>query len=241
MPESRVATLTFLVAAPRTEPHEEPQMAVHLYAQNPGRRAAQVTADVLVVLWVWAWVRVGLAVRDATLALAGPGRQLEAGADDVAGSLRRAGDSAGDLPLLGDQLRAPFLSAGDAAGAIADAGRRQAELVTGLAGLLGLAVAAVPVLLALALWLPVRVRFVRRATAAQRFIDSDADLRLFALRAMANQPMHRLARVTADPVAAWRADDRQVVRALAMLELADAGLRPPPEPPAPSRLAGSRP
>jgi hypothetical protein len=214
-------------------------MAVRLYAQSPGRRTAQLVADVLIVLWVWAWVRAGLAVRDATLALAGPGRQLEAGAGDVAGGLRRAGDSAADLPLLGDRLRGPFLSAGDAAGAIAAAGRHQAELVTGLAGLLGLVVAATPVLLAVALWLPARVRFVRRAAAAQRFIDSDADLRLFALPAIAHQPMHRLARVTADPVGAWRADDREVVRALAVLELADAGLRPPPEPPAPARLAGS--
>ncbi len=198
------------------------------YAQTPGRAAGQVIGDVLLVAWVVLWVRAGFAVRDAVLALAGPGRRLDDGASDVAGSLRDAGEQAGRVPLLGDRLQEPFDSAGDAADAIAAAGRRQVEVVEDLAMLLLLVVIAVPVLLAAALWLPGRVRFARRASAARRFVDSDADLDLFALRAMANQPMHRLAKVSDDPVAAWRAGDPAVVRALASLELRDAGLRPPP-------------
>lgn len=199
------------------------------YAQTPGRRTAQIVGDVLLVVWVWAWVRTGYAVRDATLALAEPGRRIEAGAGDVAGHLQEAGRTAGGVPFVGDELSGPFVSAGDAALAIADAGRRQVEVVTDLAALLGVVVAAVPVLLGVLLWVPPRVRFTRRATAARRFIDSDADLRLFALRAMANQPMHKLARVTADPVGAWQSGDARVVRAMAVLELSDAGLRPPLE------------
>jgi hypothetical protein len=88
-------------------------------------------------------------------------------------------------------------------------------------------VAAVPILVALLGYLPRRWRFVREATAGQRFVDSSADLDLFALRAMANQPMHRLARISTDPVRAWRSGDSEVVRALAVLELKDAGLSPP--------------
>lgn len=202
-------------------------MPLVAYAQTPGRRAVQVLGDVLLVLWVWLWVRAGFAVRDATLALAEPGRRLEAGALDVARHLEQAGITAGRVPLLGDELTDPFASAGDAATAMADAGRRQVEVVTDLAGLLGLVVAAVPILLVLLVWLPRRVRFTRRATAARRFLDSDADLDLFALRAIAHQPMHRLAGVSDDPVGAWRSRDAGVVRALAALELADAGLRMP--------------
>lgn len=202
-------------------------MPFTLYAQSPGRRAAQVTGDVLLVVWVALCVRAGLAVHAATTALAEPGRRLEAGADDVASSLRQAGDRAADLPLVGRQLSGPFDSAADAAGAIAGAGRQQVEVVGHLALLLGLAVAVVPVLVALAVWVPPRVRFARRATAARRLVDSAGDLQLFALRAMANQPMHKLARVSPDPVAAWRSGDRAVIAALAGLELADAGLRPP--------------
>jgi hypothetical protein len=71
-----------------------------------------------------------------------------------------------------------------------------------------------------------RGRFVRRATAAQRFIDAAADLDLFALRAMARQPMRRLAAVSPDPTGAWRRGDQATIRSLALLELRDSGLRP---------------
>lgn len=198
-----------------------------LYAQTPGRRTVQLIGDLLLVLWVWLWVRVAIRLHGAVLSLAEPGRRLESGASDVAGSLRDAGERADDVPFVGDSISRPLESAGAAASRIADAGRQQAELVSDLALPLALVVAAVPVLFAVLLWLPGRVRFVRRAAAARRFIDADADLALFALRAMANQPMHRLARVSDDPVAAWRAGDPVVVRQLALLELADAGLRPP--------------
>jgi hypothetical protein len=59
-------------------------------------------------------------------------------------------------------------------------------------------------------------------------VDAEADLQLFALRAMSNQPMHQLARVSDDPVAAWQRGDREVVHALAKLEMRSVGLRPPP-------------
>ncbi len=205
------------------------------YAHTPARATFQVVGDLLLVTWVWFWVSAGFTVRDAVARLAEPGRRLEQGAGDVATSLRETGDRAASVPFIGDRLRAPLDSAGDAADSIAAAGHQQVQVVNDLAVLLGLVVAAIPVLLAVLLWVPGRVRFARRAAAARRFIDADADLSLFALRAMANQPMHRLARVSGDPVSAWRAGDPAVVRALADLELRDAGLR------APARLAGSAP
>jgi hypothetical protein len=110
---------------------------------------------------------------------------------------------------------------------MAAAGTNQVEAVQHLAFWLGLVVGAVPILVILAVYLPARWRFAREATAGQRFIDSSADLDLFALRAMSRQPMHRLAAVSPDPVRAWRSGDPDVVRALAMLELRDAGLTAP--------------
>ena len=83
-----------------------------------------------------------------------------------------------------------------------------------------------PILIVGAIWLVLRWRFVRRASAAQRFIDAAPDLDLFALRAMANQPMPRLARISDDPAGAWRRGDLDVIHALALLELAD--VRPAP-------------
>jgi hypothetical protein len=84
-----------------------------------------------------------------------------------------------------------------------------------------------PVLFALLIWLPRRIRFSRRATAARKFIDNAADLDLFALRAMANQPMHKLAKISDDPVSAWREGDARVVGELAALELRSSGLKGP--------------
>jgi hypothetical protein len=89
----------------------------------------------------------------------------------------------------------------------------------------GWLVFAIPAAIVLAFWLPRRIAFVLRARAAQRFIDSSADLDLFALRAMTSQPMHVLARISDDPVAAWRARDATVINKLAEIELHRSGLR----------------
>ena len=44
---------------------------------------------------------------------------------------------------------------------------------------------------------------------------------------MANQPLPALSRISSDPAGAWRRGDSEVIRSLALLELADCGLRPP--------------
>lgn len=111
---------------------------------------------------------------------------------------------------------------------MAQAGRDMAHAVEQLAYLLAGVTIALPVLFAVLIWLPRRIRFSRRATAAQRFIDSAADLDLFALRALANQPMHKLAKISDDPVTAWRERDSTVIAQLATLELRSNGIKPPP-------------
>jgi hypothetical protein len=201
-----------------------------LYAGSSARRTRQVTGDVLVLVWVALWVRLGDVVHDVTLALAAPGRGIERSAADLSARLRDVGGALGGLPLVGAGVRAPLDDAGRAAQRISDAGAAQVAAVQHLALWLGVVVAVVPAVLALAAYLPMRWRFVREATAGQRFVDGAADLDLFALRAMAHQPMHRLSRVSPDPVAAWRSGDQQVIRAIALLELRDAGFTPPAEP-----------
>jgi hypothetical protein len=187
----------------------------------------QVTGDVLLVLWIWLWVSIADTVHDATLGLARPGRQIDESATGLAGRLRDAGESISGVPLVGDDVQKPFEGAGGAADQLAAAGRAQVEAVQTLAFWLGIAVALIPILIALAVYLPPRIRFVRRATAGKRFLDAAADLDLFALRAMTNQPLHVLARVSDDPAGGWRDRDPDVVRRLAELELKDCGLRAP--------------
>ena len=122
--------------------------------------------------------------------------------------------------------RAPFERASGASDSLAEAGRNQVAAVEQLALWLGVSIAAIPILIAGAIHLPIRWRFARRATAGARFIDTADDLDLFALRALTRQPMHVLARVSDDPAGAWRDRDPDIVRALAELELASATIRP---------------
>ena len=201
--------------------------AMKLYAESPGRRTAQLLADLLLVVWLVAWAWAGSVVHDATLELGAPGEQLAESATGLSGALQDAGGTLGDVPVVGDEVQTPFDEASGAADQLAEVGRDQVRSVERLALWLGLSVAAIPILLGCLLHLPRRVRFVRRATAGARFVDAADDLDLFALRALAHQPMHVLARVSDDPAGAWRRGDRAVTDRLAEIELRSVGLRMP--------------
>ncbi|MEU4291698.1 hypothetical protein AB0E63_26010 [Kribbella sp. NPDC026596] len=198
-----------------------------LYSNVGTQRFGQVVGDLLLVGWVWVCVELGLLVYRITNALGTPGRKAAEAGDGLAGDLRRMSEPIGKVPVVGDQLRSPVDGAAGAAGRLAQAGRDQAHAVEQLAYVLAGVTIGLPILFALLIWLPRRIRFSRRATAAQKFIDNAADLDLFALRAMANQPMHKLAKISDDPVAAWRDGDTAIIAELASLELRTTGLRPP--------------
>ena len=200
---------------------------MRIYAATPMRAIRQIVADLLFVLWLVAWVWVANTVHDTTMLLAGPGRQTEESATSLSERLRDAGGSLSDLPVVGDEVAAPFDQAADASDGLAAAGRAQVEAVEDLAFWLGLTAGAVPILVVGGFYLPLRVRFIRRASAGQRFVDADEDLDLFALRALTRQPMHVLAKVSDDPAGEWRRRNLEVTRALAELELRASGLRPP--------------
>ena len=198
-----------------------------LYSDIPARRLAQVAADVGMLLWVVLWVRASQRVHEATMQLAGPGRELAGAGTSFRGTMNTAGDGVDDLPLLDDRVATPFRSAAGVGTQIEKVGTDLVSAVENLARVLAETTVLVPVLIVGFVWLVLRTRFVRRAGAAQRFIDAAPDLDLFALRAMANQPMPRLARVCDDPAGAWRRGDPDVIHALALLELKECGLRPP--------------
>lgn len=197
---------------------------MRLYAQTPVHRTRQAAGDLLLLGWVALSCWWGVQVHDAARALGAPGRQVAESASGISGAMSDAGGVLGGLPVVGDEARAPFEGASGAAQRLADAGRAQVAAVETFADWLGLAVALVPILLAVAMYLPPRVRFVRRASAGARLVDGSADLDLFALRALAHQPLHVLARISDDPARAWREGDRVVTDRLAALELRAHGL-----------------
>lgn len=197
-----------------------------LYADHPARFARQLVADCLFVAWVIAWVAIGDAVHDGTMALADPGHRIDSSATSLSESMTEAGDFLEGVPIVGDGAATPFDKASDASESLAAAGRAEVAAVERLAFWLGLTLAVIPILVVAVRYVPGRVRFVREATAGQRFVDSPADEELFALRAMTHQPMHVLARVSDDPVGALRRGDTAVIRELAALEMRTVGLRP---------------
>lgn len=200
---------------------------VKLYADVPARRTRQVIGDVWLVAWSMLWIWVAVRLHELIMNLAAPGLAIADGATNLAGSISSAGDSISQVPLVGETLGTPFDGMSEAAMSIADAGQATADAVALLARFLSIALAVLAIMSFAVIWVPIRISFARRATAAQRFVDANEDLDLFALRAMARQPLHVLARITDDPAGAWRRGDQPVIHALAALELREEGLRPP--------------
>ncbi len=198
-----------------------------LYAQRRGRMAGQLLADLSMVVWVVLWWFVGRFTQRTIDAIADPLRTSGERAAQLTEQARQAAEQAGRVPGIGSELRKPFDGAVDSLSGVTTAISQQISSIEHAGLLLGWLVFAIPVVILLVIWLPLRIRFVRRARAAQVFIDAQADLDLFALRAMVGQPMHVIAKISDDPVAAWRRGDRDVIRALADVELRRTGLRPP--------------
>jgi hypothetical protein len=92
----------------------------------------------------------------------------------------------------------------------------------------GVLVAVVPIVLVLAVWAVLRIRFVRRASAAQRWLSRPGARELFALRALTRQRLDRLERLVGDPAGGFRHGDPAALDALAALELRACGLAPRP-------------
>jgi hypothetical protein len=198
---------------------------VKLYADRIPTALRQLITDIIVVLWVYLWVRAGLWVHDMVQKLGVPGEKLQSAGTGMANNLNDAGGKVGKVPLVGDQLVKPFNGAADAARSLADAGREQQQVVTKMSVIVALAAVAVPLALVLFLWLPLRVRWIRRAGVATSVRSAPAGRDLLALRALATQPLNQLAKLGPDIAQSWRNGDAEAVDALASLELRKLGLK----------------
>ncbi len=197
------------------------------YSDIPARRARQLAGDIWLLFWSVLWIWAALRLYDLVMNLAAPGVAIAEGVGELATNLDSARDSVGGVPLVGEALAAPFSGMGDAAAAIAAAGQAEADAVALLARFLSISLAVLAIASFAVIWVPIRISFVRKATAARRFVDAAEDLDLFALRALARQPLHVLARISDDPAGAWRRGDQPVIHALGALELREEGLLPP--------------
>ena len=197
---------------------------VKVYADRPGTGLRQVVTDLLVGAWVVFWIWVATKVYDTVSKLGVPGQKLEEAGENMAGGLSDASNKVNGIPAVGEELASPFSRAAGAATALADAGRDQQEAVHNLAVVLVVLLLAVPLSVVLFLWLPLRIRWVRRASYAAAIRKGRGGRDLLALRALAHQPLRQLAKLHPEPANAWRDGDESVVAALASMELRSLGL-----------------
>lgn len=193
-----------------------------LFAETKRYRSRQIAVDIAVLLWIAVWIRIGIFVNDLFNRLAEPGRTVERAGRGFADTIGSVGGEVEDLPLVGDALRNPLETIAGAGRVLEEAGASQQDVVNSIAFWLGLLLALIPIGYVLLKYLPERVRWVREASAADRLRIDAADYRIFAIRALANQPLYELRRVAPDPAETYAAGDYE---RLAQLELGQLGLR----------------
>ena len=195
-----------------------------LYAERVPTAIRQLLTDIVVVIWTYLWIRAGFWVHDMVEKLAVPGQRLQTAGGGIADNLADAGGKVNRVPLVGDQLVKPFNGAASAARAIAEAGRQQQQVVHQMSVVLAIVAVAVPLALVVFLWLPLRLRWMRRAGVASAVRAEPAGRDLLALRALASRPLNELTRLGPDIAQSWRNGDAEAVDALAALELKGLGL-----------------
>ena len=199
---------------------------MRLYPDVPAARLATAARDALAVLALVLLAWLGLAVHDAVDRLAVLGEGVSGAGNAVASGFDRAADRLEEVPVVGDDVAGGVRGAGEETGGeVADLGERGERAAHRLADILGLVVFGIPALLVLALWLPGRIRQVRRLTAASRVLaapESADRRRAIAMRAAFSLPYGQLLAYTRDPLGDLAAERYDALVAAAF---DDAGLR----------------
>lgn len=203
-----------------------------LYADKPARACLQLVSDLFALTWAFLWVAAALSLREVLMALNRPGELMTSTGDGVTEHMNTAAENVEQVPLAGEALATPFSGLGETGESLSAAGDSFQESVGTLALTLPMLVALLPLFLLAGTWLPMRMRWIRRASDTKRLsgLTPEARARLLALRALSSAPSTRLMAVHDDPAAAWHAGEREVVAELAGLELGRLGLRPEPSP-----------
>lgn len=192
-----------------------------LYAEATRYRGRQLLSDAATLVWIIAWIRIGIFVNDLVNRLSGPGATVESAGRAFAESVNSFGGDVADLPVIGDALQRPFETISGAGRTLQGAGAAQQEAVHTLALWLGILLAVIPIGYVLLKYLPERLKWIREAGAADKLRIDAEDYKIFAIRALANQPLYELRRAAPDPAAAYAAGDYE---RLAQLELGQLGL-----------------
>jgi len=195
---------------------------VKLYAERPSRVVAQVCGDLLFGAWVAGWLWLGLQLHDAIDALARPAVRVGEASSGVANALTGTSEQVRSLQLVGDVLATPFDAIIAGARELATASASGQEALLRLADMAVPLTALFPVLFAVTLWLALRGRWIRRATAVTKLRRTGEGEGLLAAQALTSARIDQLAGFGLDdnPLA-----DPASRRRLAMFALRQLGLR----------------
>jgi hypothetical protein len=191
------------------------------------RRSTRVLLDVVALLWVAAWIVVGLWVAREVKGLADLSRTVIAAglALEEAGQALQALDG---VPFVGEDVGDVGERTERAGESARLSGRSSRESVESLSVLLGVSIAVAPTLPLLALYLPMRLAWRRQVGAVRRALErapDDAAVDEFlAWRAVLNLPYDQLRQASADP---WRDLEAGRYRKLGDAELRRLGLDRP--------------
>jgi hypothetical protein len=182
--------------------------------------------DGAVLLWIAAWIVIGVAVWNQVRNL----RQLSdtvVTAGSAVETTGRALEPIGNLPFVGPQvarLRAQIETAGREAVA---SGRASRDSIDRLAGLLAISVILIPSVPMVAIYGPLRLSWTRDVRAVRRSLERSGGDPVFveflARRAAQHLPYHRLREITANP---WRDVESGHHEELARAELVRLGIPP---------------
>jgi hypothetical protein len=188
--------------------------------------------DVALVIWIGLWIWLGIAIGHEVSNLT----TLSDTVVTAGQAVRDTGQALKNLegiPFVGDRIAAVEQQITDAGNSAMASGRQSRGSIEDLAFLLAFAIAVIPSVPVLALYVPFRVsrlldvRTIRQA--ARRSASDPAFEEFLARRAAENLPYHRLREVSPNP---WRDLEEGRFRPLARAELARLGLE---------RLAGQLP
>jgi hypothetical protein len=194
-----------------------------LYAELPQRLTLQALFDVIVIVWCWIWIRVGLYIHDLVGRLSAGGRFLIDAGQDLEKTASSVQGNVVRVPILGSFLKERFDSLVDVGQSLQDSGMSQLRTVETLSLWLGFVVGLLPILLALWIWTSRRTGWIRDASAAVRLRADSENQYLFALRAITSRPLTELRSPAArEAIRAFHAGD---YAPLARLELKEMGLR----------------